>query len=264
MQKNLILVFCSVFFFTACQPTDSLYQTEVHLQASFSVPIGLLHPRDSDQMEYLLWLPDGYGTNARKSYPLILFLHGSGGGEYDSVNVMSNGLPEVLLVQEQPEDFEFVVVSPQVFNNTTWWGGDNLAILDALLEDIIDTYQIDPDRVYLTGLSMGGYGTWFLATEYPERFAAVVSISGSGYRSLDVPQEIYCKMQDVPVWGIHGAQDIISAPAVNEFILETLADCGGEVEFTMYPEENHFSTYAKAYRDPAVYEWMLAHTLEDR
>ncbi len=134
-----------------------------------------------------------------------------------------------------------------------------------MLDEVVDTYEVDPARVYLTGLSMGGYGSWWLATAYPDRFAAVVSVSGSGYRTPSAPEEeTVCRLRDVPVWAIHGAEDMISDPMANKIQVLTLAACGGEVEWTLYPDEGHGGAYARAYRDPELYTWLLEHSTEQR
>ncbi|UCF61942.1 MAG: prolyl oligopeptidase family serine peptidase, partial [Anaerolineaceae bacterium] len=160
---------------------------------------------------------------------------------------------------EQPEDFPFVVVSPQAFPGSAWWTDDTLAILNALLGEVLEIYQVDPDRVYLTGLSMGGYGSWFLATTYPERFAAMVSVSGSGYRTNFIPEEeTLCRLKDIPVWAIHGALDQISAPEASKLFTSALqVTCGGEVKWTLYEDVGHGGAYNRAYRDPDLYAWML-------
>jgi len=238
----------------------SLLPTGVHLQASLNLSGGLVgKPASHDQMGYLLYLPDGYHQDPDREWPLILFLHGAGDQDNDSGFLMSFGLPGVLYLQEQPEEFPFVVVSPQAFPDTPWWSGDTLLVLNTLLDEVISNYRIDESRVYLTGLSMGGYGSWFLASEYPERFAAMVSISGSGYRmSLPPDEELIYKLASVPTWGIHGANDTISAPEASEFHLKFLESiCGGEVKWTLYNDESHLGAFERAYRDPDLYSWLL-------
>lgn len=210
-------------------------------------------------MRYLVWLPEGYGEDRDRRYPLIYFLHGSGDDDYDSTFVVSFGLPAVLALGEQPDDFEFVVVSPQAAPGTNWHLGNQPEVVDALLEEILDTYLLDPDRVYLTGLSMGGYGSWHIASHNPERYAAMASLSGSGYQQAQTPPaEFACRLTDVPVWVIHGGQDMIAQ--YDEVISQVEAWealCGTEVKLTTYPDEGHFGTYEIAYRDPALYDWFL-------
>lgn len=221
---------------------ESQLPTGVHLQALYQIPdIIEGQVASQDEMRYLLYLPEGYWDDLDKHWPLIFFLHGAGDEDFDSTYVLSMGLPAVLYLGQEPEDFPFIVVSPQAFPGSAWWTGDRLAILNALLGEVIETYRVDPDRVYLTGLSMGGYGTWYLATAYPERFAAMVSVSGSGYRTNFIPEEeTLCRLKDIPVWAIHGAQDVISAPEASKLFTSALqVTCGGEVKWTQYEDLGH-------------------------
>lgn len=242
---------------------DPQLPTGVHLQAAFELPETLEGmPITHDELRYLVYLPEGYEDDPEREWPMIYFLHGSGDEQYDSTYVLSFGLPAVLLAGEQPEDFPFVVISPQAFPGEAWWSPEMIPALGALLDEVSETYRVDTDRVYLTGLSMGGYGSWWLATAYPERFAAMVSISGSGYRTPE--PETLCRLAEVPVWAIHGALDRISeagASQMNALALEQ--QCTADVKWTLYEDEGHLGAYERAYRDPALYEWMLEHSLED-
>jgi predicted peptidase len=241
--------------------------TNVHLQATFHLPDELDGaPAIHDEMRYLVYLPEGYNDDPERRWPLIYFLHGSGDEDYDSTFVLGFGLPAVLLAGEQPADFPFIVVSPQAFPGGTWWDEDALPALEALLKEVLSVYRADPDRVYLTGLSMGGYGSWFLATTYPEHFAAMISISGSGYRAPAIPgEEVLCRMQDIKVWAIHGAQDAISEPEASRLnTLALKASCSGEVIWTLYEDVGHIGAYERAYRDAELYRWMLEQSREDR
>lgn len=242
---------------------DPQLPTGVHLQAALHMPETLEGtPTVHDELRYLVYLPEGYGDDAEREWPLIFFLHGSGDGDYDSTFVLSYGLPAVLLAGEQPEDFPFVVISPQAFPGEVWWSPEMIPALAALLDEATETYRVDTDRVYLTGLSMGGYGSWWLATAYPERFAAMVSISGSGYREPTVPEsETLCRLADLPIRAIHGAKDRISEARASQMNVEALEQqCSADVEWELYEDEGHIGAYERAYRDPALYEWMLEHS----
>jgi len=268
MKPTIFTIVTLSLLVTACgsseQAAASLHPTGVHLQAVYEIPKTLEgQPSLHEQMAYLVWFPEGYGQDPDKKWPLIYFLHGSGAAEYDSTFVMSFGLPEVLLVGDEPEDFPFVVISPQAFSSIAWWEGQTPQVLNALLADVIERYQIDDRRVYLTGLSMGGYGSWFQARDYPDTFAAMISISGSGFRtSLPPGPEELCAMGNLPVWIIHGQLDQISAPSAAEYYAQGYERfCDAELVFTLYPDVGHLGAYQRAYRDPALYAWLLGHEL---
>ncbi len=229
--------------------------TEQHLQAVYSDGSG-------DELRYLVWLPDGYGDDREKEYPLIVFLHGSGSTNYDSPFVISSGLPAVLALGEQPEGFEFVVISPQAQPGTTWFAEGQLETVDAVIQETLDTYLIDEDRVYLTGLSMGGYASWHLASQFPHRFAAMSSLSGSGYQRPFTPAPAYsCPLVQVPIWGFHGEQDLISEYRPVAFQVGAWeSQCGGRGKWTAFPDAGHIETYERVYRAPDLYDWMLEHS----
>lgn len=116
-----------------------------------------------------------------------------------------NGIPRIV---EQQADFPFITISPQCTYKGCWL--NEADALNALLDEVSATYAVDTDRIYLTGLSMGGYGTWYLATKYPERFAAIVPIASGG------DPEKACALKDVPVWAFHGAKDDVIPPEESE------------------------------------------------
>ncbi len=236
------------------------YPVAQHLQLTFKIPEQLEgQPAQHTELRYLLYLPEGYGEDPNKTWPLILFLHGSGDADYDAEFVMEYGLPAVLQQNEMPDDFGFIVLMPQAFPGTLWWESDQLQTMNALLDDVLTQYQVDTRRIYLTGLSMGGYGSWYLATLYPDRFAAMMSVSGSGYQVPGMPvPEILCVLRDIPIWVIHGAQDTIAEPDYNEWVITNYqAECDDELKWTLYPDAGHRQAFERAYRDPALYAWFM-------
>ncbi len=201
---------------------------------------------------YLFYLPPDYGTDPAVRWPLILFLHGHGESGTNLDAVRRHGIPRI--VAEQP-DFPFVAVAPQCPWGT-WW--PELAVpLLALLDDIMSRYTVDSDRVYLTGLSMGGYGTWYLGARHAARFAAIAPICGGGYWFHGFPQQV-CALRGTPVWAFHGAQDDLVPLRESETLVDTLRQCGGTVELTVYPDAGHDS-WTATYANPALYQWFLAH-----
>ncbi len=253
MRRTVILALLVLAGACATEPVQEV-PTEQHLQGQYSDGSG-------NSLRYLVWLPDGYGDDREKRHPMIVFLHGSGSPTYDSEYVISYGLPAVLALGEQPAGFDFVVISPQAAPGSTWIDGGQLEIVDQIIQEALDTYLVDESRVYLTGLSMGGYASWHMATRYPERFAAMSSMSGSGFQLPFAPPPAYgCPLRDVPIWGFHGEQDQISQYRPVLFsVTQWENSCGALIEWTNYPDAGHFETYDRAYRDPALYEWMLSH-----
>jgi predicted peptidase len=209
------------------------------------------------EVNYLLYLPRDYGKDPRQIWPLILFLHGSGERGNDLELLKRQPLPKTL---DRQEDFPFIVVSPQLPLAMGDWS-DLIDPVKVLVDQIQATYPVDTQRVYLTGLSLGGFGVWELALRYPRRFAAIVPIAG-GYRhqSSAIPENI-CVLKDLPVWVFHGAQDTNVVPSQSEDMVEALEACGGNVRFTLYPDADHPASWTRAYADPELYRWLLEQRL---
>ncbi len=194
-------------------------------------------------LRYLVHLPPGAGTDKAKRWPAILFLHGAGERGDDLKLVEIHGPPKIVRTRR---DFPFIVISPQCPRGT-WW---SIPHLNDLIGEVMAKYPIDPDRLYLTGLSMGGFGSWMLACEYPDRFAAVVPICGGG-DPLDVE-----RIKDVPVWVVHGGRDPVVPVREAKEMVAALRRIGGRVRFTVYPEAGHDS-WTATYDDPRLYGWLL-------
>ena len=196
------------------------------------------------QPDYLLYLPEGYGEQDR-AWPLVLFLHGAG-ERGDSLNLVAMHGPPKLV--NKGDAFPFILVSPQTPADL-WWT-DGIDYLDALLREVAGRYRVDEDRVYVTGLSMGGFGTWALAAAYPNRFAALAPICGGGE-----PDEA-CRHADVPTWAFHGERDQVVPVGRTEEMVEALQACNGDVRMTLYPDLGHDS-WTVTYDNPELYEWLL-------
>ena len=201
------------------------------------------------RLEYLLHVPAG--TPPDGGWPLVLFLHGAGERGRDLELIKREGLPRV--VGTGPAS-GFMMVAPQCPVGATW--GPYLRTLVALLDDVVAGHPVDGRRVYLTGISMGGYGAWALAALNPQRFAALVPVCGGGLRSLGFPEKVR-ELVGMPVWAFHGALDDIVSPGETRVLVEALAAAGGDVRFTLYPEAGHDS-WSRAYAEPELYAWLLA------
>jgi predicted peptidase len=213
-----------------------------------------LEIRKTVHLDYLLYLPDGYTSDPQRRWPLVLFLHGMGERGDDLELVKAHGIPRVV---EEPDGFPFIAVSPQCPDKTLWT--DHVETLDGLLTELEERYRVDSARVYLTGLSMGGYGAWHLATVHPDRFAAVVPICGGGHVAHGFPERV-AVLKDVPVWAFHGAQDPVVPLEESQKLVDVLREKGGSVRFTVYAEAEHDS-WTRTYDSPDLYDWLLEQEL---
>jgi predicted peptidase len=206
------------------------------------------------ELTYLLFLPKGYDAKGEKRWPLMLFLHGAGERGTNIWKVATHGPPK--LVATQP-DFPFIVISPQCPEDHTW----SRDVLLALLDDVIADYAVDTKRVYLTGLSMGGYGTWDLGLAHPERFAAIVPICGGG-QIISVLLASRAKgqaLRTLGVWAFHGGKDPVVPLEESQRMVDALKKAGVEdVHLTVYPEAGH-NSWAETYANPKLYDWLLKH-----
>jgi predicted peptidase len=199
--------------------------------------------------KYLLFLPETYGKDKAKKWPLILFLHGSGERGTNPASVRRVGLPKKL---DAEPAFPFLVLSPQCPKDKWWTDAEVTVMVMALLDEVCRSYSVDPDRVYLTGLSMGGFGVWGLAGQYPDRFAAAAPLCGGG-NLFQAP-----RLKSVPVWAFHGAKDKAVPVVFSQQMVSILKRAGGTVQLTIYPDLDHI-IWDKTYADDRLYEWFLMH-----
>lgn len=211
----------------------ALRQAEAH--ETVTIPV---------KITYLEVLPAGYALGGAKRWPLVIFLHGSGERGADLKKVAKHGPPKLV---EAGRDFPFILLSPQCPTGQ-WW---DLAALDAWLDEVVRKYRVDADRIYLTGLSMGGYGTWGWAQRVPGRFAAIVPVCGGG----DPAQGE--KLKGLPVWAFHGDKDTAVPVVRTEEMIAAIKAAGGEPRVTIYPGVAHDS-WTEAYATEDVYTWMLS------
>lgn len=214
-------------------PADEQAGTQTAAQLDVQIPV---------RMGYLLYLPEEY--EQQESWPLVLFLHGAGERGDDLEKVKVHGPPKLIAAGKS---FPFVCVSPQC-REDSWWDATQLL---ALLDEIVRTHNIDEDRIYVTGLSMGGFGTWALAARTPDRFAAIAPICGGGERfhARRIPH--------LPTWVFHGAKDTTVPLERSQQMVDVLKEEGGNPKFTIYPDAAHDS-WTETYNNPEFYEWLLA------
>lgn len=221
-------------------------QTAQRYEQSIQKAIGL---------DYLLGLPADYDKEAGKQWPLILFLHGA--GERGSLELVKKyGIARHM---EDEQALPFITISPCCPVNEDWEGYHQELML--LLESVISAYRVDEKRVYLTGLSMGGYGSWKLAWLYPERFAAVVPICGGMPWYID-KQQAADTLRHLPIWVFHGAKDPVVPVEESRSMVKALMEAGGKVSYTEYPDLMHDS-WTITYENPELYDWFIKQEMTD-
>lgn len=215
---------------------------------------------------YVVYLPESWSHQQR--WPVILFLHGSGERGSEGLDQTQIGLPQAIRLH--PERWPFVVVMPQVpFNHHHWTDPDMMSMALTALDTEMKEFHGDPDRVYLTGLSLGGYGVWEIAKDNPHRFAALVPVSGGVFWSYQpdrwreattLPAEYARVIGRTPTWLFHGADDPVVIPRQSLLMFEALKAVGGDVRFWEYAGVKH-NVWDRAYNEPELPHWLLAQRL---
>jgi len=196
--------------------------------------------------DYLLYLPSEYSTQA-KEYPLVIYLHGGSQKGTDLNKLKTYGLPYLV---DKGTDFDFIIASPQCPDNK-YWSTDNW--FDSLYLDLKSKYRIDTSKVYLTGISMGGYGVFITAMDFPDKFAALIPLCG-GCNDSDTTR--ICNLSNIPIWAFHGTDDDKIPFRETERIVDALEECDGKIKFTPIENEGHNIQYMYE-NNPDIYDWML-------
>lgn len=196
------------------------------------------------RLDYLIALPQQY--EERKHWPLVLFLHGAGERGADLNRVKLHGPPMLI---ERGKPFDAIVVSPQCPQGS-WWTNE-VEALELLLDEIEANYNVDRRRIYITGLSMGGMGTWALAARNPQRYAAIVPICGSGSWMMSR------SLRDLPVWAFHGQRDNVVPAEETTRMIDWLKAAGNRnVKMTIYPDADH-NSWTRTYADETMWQWLF-------
>ena len=215
---------------------------------------------------YVVYLPENWNKNQK--WPVILFLHGSGERGTEGLDETQIGLPAAIRVH--PERWPFVVVMPQVpFSHHHWTDPDMMQMAMAALRVEEHEFSGDPDRTYLTGLSLGGYGTWEIARDNPHVFAAIVPVCGGIFWSYQpsrwseqtvLPEEYARVLRRTPIWIFHGADDPVVSPRQSALMYDALKAVDGDVRFSEYAGVRH-NVWDKAYSNTELPHWLLSHSL---
>ena len=195
-------------------------------------------------------------------YPLVIFLHGAGERGTDNEKQLVHGIPQFVANREKYPCFLIVPQCPveQKWVEVDWSAsthtqpktpGDAGRMVIELIEKSLKDMSVDPKRVYLTGLSMGGYGTWDLGARRPDLFAALAPVCGGA------DEATAGKIRDLPIWAFHGGKDGVVKPARSRNMIAAIKKAGGDPKYTEYPDVGHDS-WNNAYKDPAFHEWLFS------
>jgi predicted peptidase len=229
-------------FLTLITPAFADTQTEQSFSGVATLKVGY---------RYLLSLPESYQDDPSQKWPLLVFLHGAG-ERGDDLNLLKNHGPPKLI--EAGKKFEAIVVSPQVPESNIW----NAHAVKALVDDLIKSHRVDTSRIYLTGISMGGFGTWDTALAYPDTFAAIAPICGGagvGFVMAD-------RIKDLPCWIFHGDKDSAVPVEFSHRMHGALKKAGSQAKLTIYPGVGHDS-WTQSYDNPDLWTWMFAQKRKD-
>lgn len=203
-------------------------------------------------------------VDASKKYPLVVFLHGAGERGNDNEAQLVHGVPQ-FASKENREKYPCFLIAPQCPVSAKWaevnWSANSHTIPKEvsepgrltllLIETLLKEQPIDPKRIYITGLSMGGYGTWDLMARRPELFAAAAPVCGGADEATAE------KIKHIPVWTFHGAKDTAVKPQRSRNMIAALEKVGAKPKYTEYPDVGHDS-WNPAYKDPEFYKWLFA------
>ena len=209
---------------------------------------------DGTEHKYVLFVPHDYKKDTPT--PTILFLHGAGETK-PAEGAKTKGKPKMPVevgigpaIKKREKTFPFLTIIPQAPTRGWQAGGASAKMALGMLEQVEKEYTVDPKRTYLTGLSMGGYGTWSLAAAMPDKWAAIVPICGGG------DPKAAEKIKDIPTWVFHGDKDPAVPVQRSRDMVEAIKKAGGEPKYTEYPGVAHDS-WTQAYATDELYEWLL-------
>lgn len=240
--KTMAMVVGSALLLAACSFHEINRHESVVAPASES---------SSASMDYLVYLPVGYDSSEHPNadWPVLFFLHGIMQTGHDLRMLPKYGPAQQI---EAGRDFPFIVITPQM--SSWWWNADETV---AFIEDCIERYRIDPSRVYLSGVSLGGRGVWSVAAARPELFAAIAPVAGWGDEREAVATA------NIPAWIFHGRKDPLIRASAAEKMYLARAEAGGNAALTVYPDAGH-AIWNEVYAADSLYDWFLSHSLDSR
>lgn len=212
--------------------------------------------------KYLLFLPRTYGQDPNKKWPMIVFLHGLGVAGTDVEKIRMEALTQML---EYTPNFPAIVLSPLVSGTgaESYWINDIPSqSVNTLITEIESKYLVNKNKIYLTGYSLGGGGTWSLGHRFYSRFAALVPVAGFyGTQANHAIPATICNLKNTPIWSFHGALDPTVPISNDQELVNSVRNCGGDVQFTVYPNLGHDISGLVYLNNQALYDWMFSKSL---
>ncbi len=240
--------------------TAMLYFTSFITEREFESNI--FYSPNGDSLLYRIYIPKKF--KKERNYPLVLFFHGAGERGNDNVKQLTHGVEEILTYSKK-NGIETFILAPQCPENKQWvdtpWDAPSHTMSDKpsssmqlvlqLLDELIAVYPLDINRLYVTGLSMGGFAVWDIIQRFPDKFAAAVPVCGGGDASLAY------RVKDVPIWAFHGDQDKTILPKRSRDMINAIKLAGGNPIYTEYKGVAHDS-WTKAYANQEMLNWMFS------
>jgi antitoxin component YwqK of YwqJK toxin-antitoxin module len=233
------------------------YWTEKgELQFDLYFDHGLKQNPKEVQYRYITYTPKDYNTDTSKKWPLIIFLHGGSRRGSDLKKLYADGIPDQIY---RGREFSFIIIAPQCPEHIRW-STDNW--FESLYKEVNGKYRIDTNRVYLTGFSLGGSGTWYIAAKYSDKFAAIAPMSGFTSH-MDFIDKNINKLIDMPIWAFHGKIDDVVPFEETERIIKKLEGKNNALRFSVEPEVGHWINWL-VYPNPELYDWFLKYDKRSR
>jgi predicted peptidase len=220
----------------------------LHYRADFENG-STIRPR-TVRYDYLTYLPRDYDVDVSTKWPAIIFLHGGSSRGNDLKRVKANGIPDRL---ERGKNIPFIVIAPQCPTDRRWETDD---WFDILYTEIMTRYRIDTNSIYLTGLSLGGSGTWYLAMKHPSAFAAIAPICGKTSH-IQFTSDSACKLAGIPIWIFHGKDDEVVDVNETYQIARRLDECNVNYSLSIFDGQTHWQTPWEVYGEDKIYRWFL-------
>ncbi len=221
------------------------------LEYAITFKNGINQSPETTSYHYITYLPADYAMESTKKYPLLIFLHGGSARGSDTLDLYDAGPFDQIY---RGRNFPFIVVAPQCPKHLRWstenWFED-------FYIDLIKKYRVDTNRIYLTGVSLGGSGTWYLGTKYPDKFAAIAPMSGFT-RHMDYISENIENLEKTPIWAFHGVSDQVVPVEETDYLLDRLTEINSQVKYTRVKNVGHWIHWL-VYPGNELYDWLLKH-----